>query len=130
MRTVLALALLVVAGSATRAQQPIPVDPNLHTPPRVVTKGRPALAELLVTTQVVVGTDGTVSNARIMNARIRPEGQPSSPAYVADLRKLGLDQQVLDAIKQWAFEPARDRDGRPVPVTVTIETSLTIGPRN
>ena len=37
----------------------------------------------------------------------------------------GLDQQAVDATRQWTFEPGK-KDGRPVPVEVTIEMTFTL----
>jgi TonB family protein len=37
----------------------------------------------------------------------------------------GLDQQAIDATRQWKFEPAT-REGKPVPVEVTIEMTFTL----
>jgi TonB family protein len=35
--------------------------------------------------------------------------------------KLGLTQSAFETVKTWRFKPARDRDGKPVPVRVDIE---------
>jgi TonB family protein len=37
----------------------------------------------------------------------------------------GLDQQAIDATRQWKFEPGT-REGKPVPVEVTIEMTFTL----
>ena len=37
----------------------------------------------------------------------------------------GLDDQAIEAVRQWKFEPGR-RDGKVVPVQVTIEMSFTL----
>ncbi|HUE86531.1 MAG TPA: energy transducer TonB [Vicinamibacterales bacterium] len=37
----------------------------------------------------------------------------------------GLDQQAVDATRQWEFEPGT-REGKPVPVEVTIEMTFTL----
>jgi len=36
-------------------------------------------------------------------------------------RMYGLDQEAMKAARMWLFRPARDRDGKPVPVIVTLE---------
>lgn len=36
----------------------------------------------------------------------------------------GLDEQAVAAVSRYRFEPARDRDGKPVAVRITIETSF------
>jgi TonB family protein len=37
----------------------------------------------------------------------------------------GLDQQAIDATRQWTFEPGTAK-GKPVPVEVTIEMTFTL----
>jgi protein TonB len=39
--------------------------------------------------------------------------------------KYGLDQQAVNAVKQWTFEPGT-KDGKPVPVRVDIEMTFTL----
>jgi periplasmic protein TonB len=38
--------------------------------------------------------------------------------------KFGLDQEAIKAAKQWLFRPGTDRDGKPVPVIVTLILSF------
>lgn len=81
------------------------------TPPKVQTKVEPeytdeARAAKLYGTQVVVveiGVDGLAHNARVVQSL-----------------GLGLDENGVDAIRQWQFRPAM-KDGQPVPVSATIE---------
>jgi len=37
----------------------------------------------------------------------------------------GLDQEAIKAVKQWRFEPGT-KDGKPVPVLMTIEMTFTL----
>jgi protein TonB len=37
----------------------------------------------------------------------------------------GLDQQAVDATRQWTFEPGTMK-GQPVPVEITIEMTFTL----
>jgi TonB family protein len=60
----------------------------------------------VVALRVVVGTDGTVHDVRI----VRPLG-------------LGLDQKAIEAVQKWTFKPAM-RDGKPVNVYATIEVNF------
>ena len=41
-------------------------------------------------------------------------------------RVYGLDQEAIKAAKLWQFVPATDRDGKPVPIVVTLVLSFTI----
>ncbi len=54
---------------------------------------------------VEIGADGVPRNMSV----IRPLG-------------LGLDQNGLDAISQWRFQPG-EKDGQPVTVSATIEVN-------
>ncbi len=83
-------------------------------PPKVLSKVEPeytdeARAAKLAGTSVVlveIGPDGLAHNARIL----RPLG-------------LGLDENGIDAITQWRFQPGT-KDGQPVPVQATIEINF------
>jgi TonB family protein len=59
-----------------------------------------------VTVEAVVNTDGTVARARV----------------VKSLDKLyGLDEEALNAVSQWTFEPDSGKcDGLPSPTLVTL----------
>ena len=37
----------------------------------------------------------------------------------------GLDQEAIKAVRQWRFEPGT-KDGKPVPVLVTLEMTFTL----
>jgi TonB family protein len=64
-----------------------------------------------VTVECVVLTDGTVGNARVSKSL--------DPTY-------GLDEEALKAAKQWRFTPGM-KDGKAVPVLVSIELSFYLG---
>jgi TonB family protein len=64
-----------------------------------------------VDVEAVVQSDGTVGDVRIARSLDR--------VY-------GLDAQALKAAKQWLFIPAVDRDGKRVPIVVTIELSFNL----
>ncbi len=86
---------------------------NGVTAPRVLSKVEPeytdeARAAHLQGTEMVyveIGLDGVPRNMAV----VRPLG-------------LGLDQNGLDAISQWRFQPA-EKDGAPVTVSATIEVN-------
>jgi TonB family protein len=64
-----------------------------------------------VTLECVVNTDGSVGDVRVLTSV-----EPS------------LDAEAVKALKQWQFKPGT-RDGKPVPVAVTIEISFTSRPK-
>jgi TonB family protein len=86
------------------------------TMPRVIKERKPqytqdtmrAKVQGTVEMQAVVNPDGTVTMARVIKS-LHPD----------------LDEQALLAVKQWRFDPGT-RDGRPVPVLVTIEMTFTL----
>ncbi len=55
---------------------------------------------------IVVGTDGRTRDIRVMR-----------------MLGFGLDQEAIEAVKQWRFEPAT-QNGRPVAVQVNVEVSF------
>jgi len=61
-----------------------------------------------VTLECVVQPDGTVGEVRVTKA-LDP----------------GLDQEAIKAVKQWRFRPGT-KDGKPVPVLVTLELTFTL----
>lgn len=58
----------------------------------------------------------------VLWAVIGPNGQPRE-LKVARSLGLGLDQQAIDAVKQWRFEPAM-MDGHPVAVEINVEVNF------
>jgi len=53
---------------------------------------------------------------------VGPDGR-TRDIRVARTLGLGLDQQAIEAVKQWKFEPAM-KDGKPVAVQVNVEVSF------
>ncbi len=62
----------------------------------------------VVSLECVVQPDGTIGGVRVTKAL--------SP---------GLDQEAIKAVRQWRFKPGR-KDGKPVPVRVTLEMTFTL----
>jgi TonB family protein len=88
-------------------------------PPRILKETRPTYTaevmrqkiEGVVVMDVVVGADGKVAAARVTRS-LDPE----------------LDEQALQALKQWQFEPGT-RDGKAVKVMVTVEMTFSLRDR-
>ena len=74
--------------------------------PQYTEAARAAKLQGTTVVQVVIGTDGRAHDARIL----RELG-------------LGLDENALEAISQWEFQPGT-RDGQAVPVLATIEVNF------
>jgi TonB family protein len=55
-----------------------------------------------------------------LDAVVNPDGTVSDVRVARSLDKSGLDQQAMIAARQWLFRPGHDRNGKAVPVIVTI----------
>jgi TonB family protein len=63
-----------------------------------------------------------VNGAVILWAVISAEGKPAEICVVQPLG-YGLDENAIEAVRQWRFEPAR-KEGVPVPVQINIEINF------
>lgn len=81
----------------------------IYTPdPEFSEEARRAKYQGVVTLYVIVGVDGRIHNPRVLRSL-----------------GMGLDQKALERVKTWKFEPAQ-KDGRPVPVEMSIEVSFNL----
>lgn len=67
--------------------------------------------------------EGTV----ILFVKLSAQGRPQEICVVRPLGH-GLDQEAIDAVREWRFEPAR-RGSEPVPVQVNIEVNFRLSMR-
>jgi TonB family protein len=112
------LACLAVAGLAQDSTQVLRQnDPGVTAPglvkdvkPVYTDEAKEAGIQGVVELEAVVLTDGTVGDITITRSLDR---------------KYGLDQQAILALKQWVFSPGK-KDGKAVPVAVTIEMTFTL----
>ena len=85
---------------------PVPV---FQVKPQYTRDAMRAKLQGMVTLEVVVQTDGTVGDAKVVRSL--------DPIF-------GLDQAAIAAVKAWRFKPAM-RAGKPIPVLVTVELTFT-----
>ncbi len=85
------------------APKPIKIVKATYTP-----EARAAKIQGTVIVEAVVLADGTVGQVKVTRSLDT---------------KFGLDAEALKATKQWTFSPGT-RDGKPVPVVVSIEQSF------
>jgi protein TonB len=92
-------------------------DPGVTAPrllsaahPRYTDEARRAGIQGVAVVECVVGTDGTVGEARIVRSL--------DQSY-------GLDAEALAAARLYLFSPGT-RSGKPIPVVVTLEMSFTV----
>lgn len=66
--------------------------------------------------------EGTV----LLESVVLSDGSVGDITVIRSLDKeFGLDQQAIDALKRWTWKPGM-KDGKPAPVTVTIEITFTL----
>jgi TonB family protein len=111
--------LVLAAFAAIAAAQERPSRPGDGvTEPRVVKEVHPVYTDEAkrhriqgtVTMDVVVLADGTVGDVTVTKSLDT---------------EYGLDEQAVNAVKQWRFRPGT-KDDKPVNVLVTIEMSFTL----
>jgi len=78
--------------------------------PNYTSEAMKAKIQGMVVLEVVVNTDGSVSNAKVVRSLDSV---------------FGLDDEALKCAKQWKFAPAT-RNGVPVPVVVSLEMAFTL----
>lgn len=67
-----------------------------------------------------------IQGAVWMKAIVLPNGTVGDVVVETSLdREHGLDDQAVQALKQWTFEPGT-KDGEPVAVEVTVEMTFTL----
>lgn len=125
----LGLMLLTLVMPATQSAPETPWPPagvyryepgNGVTPPRLIKSGRPEYpAEAMrakihgsVKLEIVVKTDGTVGEARVVKSLDR---------------KYGVDDSAIKSLKDYRFTPGM-KDGVPVPVLVSMVVDFAIPP--
>jgi TonB family protein len=112
--TVMALPLgWPIGEAAAHAQQVVDgKDPGV-TLPKVISEVKPQYTPEAIQAKI----EGTV----MMTAVVRTDGTPGDIEITKSLdTEYGLDKQAVAALSQWRFEPGL-KDGKPVPVRVTIE---------
>ncbi len=90
---------------------------GLVTPPRVLKEVKPWYTARALLDRI----QGTVVLAFV----VRANGEPVDIRVVRSLDPGGLDDQAIEAVSQWRFEPGR-LAGRPVDVVVTVLLDFTM----
>lgn len=68
-------------------------------------------------------TKAKIQGTVLLSVVINKDGLPASVKVVRGL-PCGLNQQAIDALKQWKLKPATDRDGNPVAVRTKVEVTF------
>ena len=107
---------VMLQAQAERVYRPGP-DAGI-TLPRVVREVKPVYTAAAMQARI----QGTVW----MTAVVLTSGDVSEVVVIKSLvQEHGLDEQAVDAVRQWKFEPGT-KEGQPVPVEVTIEMTFTL----
>ena len=121
MRGVAVASLVVMFAAGAAAQQPQVYkagDPGV-TNPVIVTEKKPSYTAAAMRAKI----SGVVH----MTAIVGVDGKPTDIKVVRPLDP-GLDRNAVEALGGWRFKPAT-KDGKPVPMFVTIEMSFTLRDR-
>jgi protein TonB len=84
--------------------------PVFQVKPQYTSEAMRAKLQGMVTLEVVVRPDGSVGEAKVVRSL--------DPIF-------GLDHAAIAAVKVWKFTPGM-RDGKPIPVLVTVELTFTL----
>ena len=97
-----------------------PSTPGL-TPPKVTREVRPQYTK--------AAKDAGIQGSVVLDVVIEADGTVGDVTVKKSLDAVhGLDEEAVKAAKQWTFEPGT-KDGKPVPVLVTLEMAFTLRPR-
>ena len=107
------------AGSGSANPNALYRAGNGVTKPQLISKVQPDYTEVarkcgvsgLVVLAIVVNSDGTAQNFRVMKTL-----------------GFGLDEKAIEAVSQWRFAPGM-KDGEPVRVAATVEVNFHLGER-
>lgn len=64
-----------------------------------------------------------ITGVTVLEAELLANGTVGNVRVTKSLDR-GLDQEAIKAAKMWVFQPARDRDGKAVPVLITLELAF------
>lgn len=117
----LATVIAVAAGVTLAAQQAqvYKAGDEGVTDPVIVSEKKPSYTAAAMRAKV----SGSVE----MTAVIGVDGKPSDITILRSLDP-GLDKNAIEALSEWRFKPAT-KDGKPVPMLVTIEMTFTLRDR-
>jgi len=105
----------VVEGLRSGTEPVFRVGPaHQVSPPRIVTQFEPEYTEL--------ARHARYQGTTIVRAVVDSRGETTQVQILKPLG-MGLDDQAVNVVKQWRFQPAR-RDGKPVSVSVDIEVNF------
>ena len=116
--TVIAGVLGLTVPSVHAQKETVYRPGNGVTPPQVTKQVKPEYTSGAKEARIV----GSV----ILDITVTSDGTVEDVEVTRSLdRRFGLDEQAVNAAKQWRFRPGT-KDGKPVPVRVTLELTFTL----
>lgn len=106
---------ILLVATAAPGEEPQQLGPGI-TPPKIVSKVNPSYP--LEAKQQ--GREGTVTLAVVVTEKGVPEDVRVAKSAAPD-----LDENAVDAVRQWKFEPAL-KDGKPVKVKLKIDVNYSL----
>ena len=119
--------LFLVAGLALAAGSLNGQQAQVYKPGNGVSS--PTLVKDIKADYTAEAMRAKIQGAVLLTAVVREDGTVGDISVARSLdTKYGLDAAAVKAAKQWTFKPGM-KDGKPVPVFVTIELAFTLGRR-
>lgn len=84
----------------------------------------PVLIKEVKPRYTVEAKDAKIQGTVLLECVVRPDGTIGDVEVTRPLDD-GLDEEAIKAVRQWRFEPGK-KDGRPVPVRITLEMTFTL----
>jgi TonB family protein len=94
-----------------------------QTPRLAVGEGYPGLVSKLDPEYTGQARRTGLSGTVLLRTVIDENGVPTQVAVIRGLGS-GLDEKAIECVKQWHFHPAVNKDGRPIPVEVSLEVNF------
>jgi TonB family protein len=117
LQLLVAASVVALSLASVHTQEPLKPGPGVTYPvpmrqvkPDYTDEAKAARIQGAVVVEAVVLAEGTVGDVKVIQSLDT---------------KFGLDQQAVNAAKQWTFKPGT-KDGKPVAVVVTIELTFTL----
>jgi TonB family protein len=91
--------------------------PNCVSVPRVVSTPSPTYSEK--------GRKAKIERFVKLGLIVDEKGNPTNLSVISGLG-MGLDEKAIEAVKDWKFEPAFGKDGKPVAVKIAVEVAFNL----
>jgi TonB family protein len=96
-----------------------------QTPRLAVGEGYPSLVSKVDPEYTEQARRTGLSGTVLLRTVIDENGVPTQVAVIRGLGS-GLDEKAIECVKQWRFHPAVTKDGRPIPVEVSLEVNFSL----